>query len=83
MSLSGIENRESRNNNQESSLDSRFLRESRIECQLTFEQYCRMTGITKMTGITRMTRITGMTEVNGTNRITGTTGMTTKDDLGD
>ena len=62
MSLSGIENRESRNNNQESSLDSRFLRESRIECQLTFEQYCRMTGITKMTGITRMTRVTGMTE---------------------
>ena len=70
MSLAGIENQESRHNNQESSLDSRFLQGSIIECQLTFEQYCRMTGIT------RMTRITGMTEMNWTNRITGTTEMT-------
>ena len=35
-------NRESRLNNRESSLDSRFSRGSRIKCQLTFERYCTL-----------------------------------------
>ena len=35
------ENRELRHSHRESSLDSRFMQGSRVECQLTFERYCK------------------------------------------
>jgi len=49
MSLAGIKNRDATIKNRVLILDlilySRFLQGSRIECQLTFERYCRERGV--------------------------------------